>query len=547
MTQHSPLAGKPVPADKLVDLSALNAAYFAKVPDLSDPGQQVAFGTSGHRGSSLNSSFNEWHMLAITQATCDYRRQQGIDGPLFLGRDTHALSEPAFASVLEVLAANDVEVMIAGAEQFTPTPVISHAILGYNRGLSSGLADGIVVTPSHNPPESGGIKYNPCHGGPAESGVTRWIEVRANKLLHEGLKSVRRMPYEQALHSATTHHYDYLNSYVDDLDKVIDMQVIHDAGLKLGVDPMGGAGLSYWQRIAEHYQLDLNITNQQIDPQFGFMTLDWDGSIRMDPSSAFAMQALVELKDQFDVAFACDPDHDRHGIVTPTHGLLSPNYYLAVCIDYLFSHRPEWPSTAAVGKTVVSSRMIDRVATWRGRALHEMPVGFKWFAGGLLDSSFGFAGEESAGATFLRRDASVWTTDKDGVIAGLLAAEITARTGLNPGERYDQLTTEFGSPSFVRVEAPATRAQKKKLSSLMPEQIRAKTLAGEKITAIDSRAPGNNAPIGGIRVSADNGWFAARPSGTEELYKIYAESFLGEDHLQQIVSEAEAVVNESLA
>lgn len=547
MTQHSPLAGKPVPADKLVDLSALNAAYFAKVPDLSDPGQQVAFGTSGHRGSSLNSSFNEWHMLAITQATCDYRRQQGIDGPLFLGRDTHGLSEPAFASVLEVLAANDVEVMIAGAEQFTPTPVISHAILNYNWGLSSGLADGIVLTPSHNPPESGGIKYNPCHGGPAESGVTRWIEVRANELLHEGLKSVRRMPYEQALHCESTHHHDYLNSYVDDLDKVIDMQVIHDAGLKLGVDPMGGAGLSYWQRIAEHYQLDMNITNQQVDPQFGFMTLDWDGNIRMDPSSVFAMQALVELKDQFDVAVACDPDHDRHGIVTPTHGLLAPNHYLAVSIDYLFSHRPEWPSTAAVGKTVVSSRMIDRVAARRGRALHEMPVGFKWFAGGLHDSSLGFAGEESAGATFLRRDGKVWTTDKDGIVAGLLAAEITAHIGQNPGQYYERLTAEFGAPSFARVEAPATRAQKIKLSSLVAEQIRAETLAGEKITTIDSRAPGNNAPIGGIRVSTDKGWFAARPSGTEELYKIYAESFLGEDHLQQIVSEAEAVVNESLA
>ncbi|MBI3561990.1 MAG: alpha-D-glucose phosphate-specific phosphoglucomutase [Gammaproteobacteria bacterium] len=545
--QVHPLAGKPTPAALLVNVPRLITAYYSNVPDFTLAAQRVAFGTSGHRGSALDTSFNEWHVLAISQAICLYRKQQGIDGPLFLGIDTHALSEPAFASALQVLAANGVNVMIAAREEYTPTPAVSRAILVYNRGRVSGLADGIVITPSHNPPDNGGFKYNPPNGGPADTGVTHWIAAQANVFLENGLQGVQRMPFEKALRAATTHRYDYLESYVNDLANVIDMDVLRSANLTLGVDPLGGAGVHYWPRIAEFYRLNLAVVNDAVDPTFRFMSVDWDGRIRMDPSSSYAMQTLIGLKDRFDIAFACDTDHDRHGIVTRGSGLLPPNHYLAVAIDYLFQHRSRWRAQAAVGKTVVSSRIIDHVCARLGRKLYEVPVGFKWFVDGLFDGSLGFGGEESAGATFLRMDGSVWTTDKDGIIPALLAAEITARTGRDPGERYRELTREFGAPVYDRVEAPVTPAQKTLLAKLSPPQIRSTDLAGEKIQAILTHAPGNGAAIGGLKVATASGWFAARPSGTEDIYKIYAESFRGEDHLRRLVEEAQGIVNLAIA
>ena len=527
----------------LVNVPRLITAYYSNLPDPSVPAQRVAFGTSGHRGSAFENSFNEWHVLAISQAICDYRTQQGIDGPLFLGIDTHALSEPALTSALEVLAANGVEVMLADKDEYTPTPVISHAILCYNRDRAAGLADGIVITPSHNPPDSGGFKYNPPNGGPADKDITNWIEARANALLESKLKGVKRMSLEQARCVATTHRHDYLNAYVSDLVSVLDMDAIRGANLSLGVDPLGGAGVHYWGVIAERYGLNLTVVNAAVDPTFRFMTVDWDGQIRMDPSSSYAMQSLIGLKDQFDIAFACDPDHDRHGIVTKNAGLLPPNHYLAVAIDYLFQHRPGWRKDAAVGKTVVSSQMIDRVATRLGRTLVEVPVGFKWFVDGLHDGSLGFGGEESAGASFVRMDGSAWTTDKDGMVPALLSAEITARLGRDPGERYLELARELGESVYDRIEAPATPAQKQRLAQLSPQQVLSSELAGEKIQAILTHAPGNGAPIGGLKVVAESGWFAARPSGTEDIYKIYAESFRGADHLHRIQEEAQAIVS----
>jgi phosphoglucomutase len=541
------LAGKPAPPSLLVDVPRLVTAYYTGVPDPAVPAQRVAFGTSGHRGSSFPCSFNEGHVLAITQAICEYRARQAITGPLYLGLDTHALSTPAGATALEVLAANGVEVMVAAGEEYTPTPVISHAILAYNRGRKSGLADGIVLTPSHNPPTDGGYKYNPPTGGPADTTLTGWIGARANALLETRLAGVKRMPYERALRAATTHRHDYLDPYIGDLGAVVDLEVIRGAGLRLGVDPLGGAGVHYWARIAERHHLDLTVVSDTVDPTFRFMTVDWDGQIRMDPSSPFAMARLIGMKDRFDLSFACDTDHDRHGIVTPGDGLLPPNHYLAVAISGLFPHRPQWNPQAAVGKTVVSSAMIDRVAGKLGRKLFEVPVGFKWFVAGLLDGSLGFGGEESAGATFLRRDGSVWTTDKDGFIPCLLAAEITARSGSNPGELYRRLTREFGESFYDRVEAPATPAQKAALAKLSTGQIRQTDLAGEKITAKLTRAPGNDAPLGGLKVATAGGWFAARPSGTEDIYKIYAESFRDEAHLRQILAEARSVVSAALA
>ena len=543
----SPLAGKPAPPAMLVDVAALVAAYFSNVPDCSIPEQRVAFGTSGHRGSPLAFTFNEWHVLAITQAICDFRTWQGISGPLFLGIDTHALSLPACANALEVLAANGVEVMLAERDEYTPTPAISHAILTYNQVRSRGFSDGIVVTPSHNPPGSGGFKYNPPSGGPADAIVTGWIEARANEILKTGLKRLRRVPYKKALRSATTHRHDFLNTYVGDLGNVLDMNAIRGAELRLGVDPLGGAGVHYWAAIAERYGLDLTVVNQKVDPCFGFMTVDWDGQIRMDPSSPYAMQNLMGMKDRFDIAFACDTDHDRHGIVVPETGLLPSNHYLAVAIHYLFQHRPNWSKQAAVGKSVVSTRMIDRVAARLRRKLVEVPVGFKWYAEGLYDGSLGFGGEESAGATFLRLDGKVWTTDKDGIAAALLSAEITARMGRDPGQLYRELEHEFGECHADRVESPATPEQKRILSRLSPQQITSKELAGERIVSILSHAPGNGAPIGGLKVITENGWFAARPSGTEDLYKIYAESFRGEQHLRCITNEAQTIVDKALA
>lgn len=542
----SPLAGKPATPAVLVDVSKLVTAYYTDVPDVSVPEQRVKFGTSGHRGSAFKNTFNEWHVLAISQAICQYRMQQGIDGPLFLGIDTHALSEPAFTSVLEALAANGVDVMLADKGEYTPTPVISHAILTYNRGRVNGLADGIVVTPSHNPPDSGGFKYNSPSGGPADTSVTGCIEARANVLLQDGLKGVKRMPFEQALRAATTHRHDYLNAYVRDLGNVLDIEAIRNANISMGVDPLGGAGVHYWGPIAERYGLNLTVVNDAVDPTFRFMTVDWDGQIRMDPSSPYAMQGLIDLKDRFDIAFACDTDHDRHGIVTRSAGLLPSNHYLSVAISYLFQHRPKWSKDAAVGKTVVSSQMIDYVTAKLGRKLYEVPVGFKWFVDGLLDGSLGFGGEESAGASFLRRDGSVWTTDKDGIVSALLSAEITARMGRDPGEIYRELTREFGEPAYDRVEVPATPAQKVMLSKLSPQQVQITQLGGEKIDRVLDCAPGNDAPIGGIKVVSASGWFAARPSGTEDIYKIYAESFLGEDHLRGLLSEAQAIVNLAL-
>ena len=540
------MAGKPATPAMLVNVPRLITAYYSNLPDAEIPAQRVAFGTSGHRGSAFETSFNEWHVLAITQAICDYRKRQGISGPLFLGIDTHALSEPACASALEVLAANGVDVMIADKDEYTPTPVISHAILAYNHGRKTGLADGIVITPSHNPPDNGGFKYNPPNGGPADKDVTGWIEAQANAFLKSGLKGVQRISFQKALHATTTHKHDYLNTYVSDLGNVIDMDAIRGANIRMGVDPLGGAGVHYWQPIAERYGLNLAVVNEAVDPTFRFMTVDWDGQIRMDPSSSYAMQSLIGLKDRYDIAFACDTDHDRHGIVTKNAGLLPPNHYLAAAIFYLFQHRPKWRKDAAVGKTVVSSQMIDRVTAKLGRKLYEVPVGFKWFVDGLLDGSLAFGGEESAGASFARLDGSVWTTDKDGIVPALLSAEITARMGRDPGEIYRDLAREFGEPVYDRVEAPATPEQKQLLAKLSPQQIKSTQLAGEKIQSILTRAPGNDAPIGGLKVIAESGWFAARPSGTEDIYKIYAESFRGEDHLRRILEEAQAIVSDAL-
>ena len=538
----SPFAGTPADAASLVNVPNLITAYYAERPDPSVPAERVAFGTSGHRGSSFNRAFNERHILAISQAICLYRKQQSIDGPLFLGIDTHALSVPALTSALEVMAANEVEVMIAQGDEYTPTPVLSHAILTYNRGRKSGLADGIVITPSHNPPHDGGFKYNPPNGGPAAGSITGWIEARANELLESGLSGVKRVPYEKALHAATTHRHDYLDAYISDLANVIDMEAIRGSKISLGVDPLGGAGVHYWSPIAERYGLNLTVVSDAVDPTFRFMTRDWDGQIRMDPSSPYAMRRLIGLKDRFEVAFACDTDHDRHGIVTRSAGLLPPNHYLSVAILYLFRHRPKWSASAAVGKTVVSSQMIDRVTAKLGRKLYEVPVGFKWFVDGLLDGSLGFGGEESAGASFIRMDGGVWTTDKDGIVPALLSAEITARMNRDPGELYRDLVREFGESFYDRVEAPATPAQKEMLGRLSPQQVSSADLAGEKIQAILTNAPGNDASIGGLKVVAKSGWFAARPSGTEDIYKIYAESFRNADHLRRIEEEAQAIV-----
>ena len=543
----SPLAGKLLPQELLVDLPQLERAYYNNKPDVRIPEQRVTFGTSGHRGSSLANSFNENHVLAISQAICDYRKQAGINGPLFLGIDTHALSEPAQISAVEVLAANGVEIMLAKGGEYTPTPAISHAILTYNRGRTEGLADGIVITPSHNPPDNGGFKYNPPNGGPADSDITNWMQARANELLENDSRDVKRMDYHQAMKASSTHHHDYIHHYVSDLINVIDMEAIRGANVHMGADPLGGAGVSYWKAIADHYQLNLKVLNTSVDKTFSFMTADWDGKIRMDPSSSFTMQSMVSRRHEFDVAFACDADHDRHGIVAPSVGLLPPNHYLAVAIDYLFQNRPQWNANTAIGKTVVSSAMIDRVSEKLGRRLHEVPVGFKWFAPGLFDGSLGFGGEESAGASFLRIDGSVWTTDKDGIIPSLLAAEIKAKTGRDPGECYKQLADQFGYAAESRVEAPANTTQKKALSKLSPEQITSTELAGDKIEKILTHAPGNNAAIGGIKVISKSGWFAARPSGTEEIYKIYAESFKGKDHLKLLISEAQAIVDKAIS
>ncbi|MCF5710344.1 alpha-D-glucose phosphate-specific phosphoglucomutase [Pseudomonas syringae] len=543
----SPFAGKLAPAQLLVDIPRLVTAYYTGQPDASVATQRVSFGTSGHRGTSFELSFNEWHVLAISQAICLYRQAKGIDGPLFLGADTHALSTPAAATALEVLAANGVQVMISQGDEYTPTPAVSHAIICYNRGRTSGLADGIVITPSHNPPQSGGFKYNPPNGGPADSDVTKWIENKANELLAEKVLGVSRMSHEKALRADTTHRHDYVNTYVADLKSVIDMDAIRDAGLRLGVDPLGGAGVNYWTAIGEHYGLNLDVVNPFVDPTFRFMSVDWDGQIRMDPSSSHAMQSLIGLKDRYQVAFACDPDHDRHGIVTPTGGLMTPNSYLAVSIDYLFQNRPQWRADAAVGKTVVSSGMIDRVAARLGRRLYEVPVGFKYFADGLFEGSLGFGGEESAGASFLRRDGAVWTTDKDGLIPALLAAEITARTGRDPSEHYQTMTEQLGKPYSTRVDAKANPQQKALLSKLSPEQVTSTELAGESIQNVLSNAPGNDQAFGGVKVMTENGWFAARPSGTEDIYKIYAESFVGEDHLKRLVEEAQVLVDSAIS
>jgi phosphoglucomutase len=543
----SPLAGKPAPAGILVNVPRLVTAYYTGVPDPKVPAQRVAFGTSGHRGSSFNLAFNEWHILAITQAICLYRKSKNIVGPLYLGIDTHALSVPACATALEVLAANGVVVMLAEGDEYTPTPVISHAILTYNHGRTTGLADGIVITPSHNPPHDGGFKYNPPNGGPAGTFVTGWIEAKANELLEARLSGVKRIPYAQALRARTTHRHDYVTAYVNDLGNVIDMDIIRGAKLHLGVDPLGGAGVHYWERIAEYHELGLTVVSEVVDPTFSFMTVDWDGQIRMDPSSPYAMQRLIGMKDQFDLSFACDTDHDRHGIVTKSEGLLPPNHDLCVAISYLFPNRPKWSKSAAVGKTIVSSQMIDRITAKVDRKLFEVPVGFKWFVEGLLDGSLGFVGEESAGSVFLRLDGTVWTTDKDGIVPCLLAAEITARTGCDPANIYRTFKGEFGESFYERVDSPATPEQKICLANLLPGQVTNTELAGEKILTMLSRAPGNDAPIGGLKVVAKSGWFAARPSGTENIYKIYAESFQSADHLRRIQEEAQIIVNKVIA
>ena len=542
-----PNAGKPAQPSMLVNVPRLITAYYTGRPDLAVRAQRVAFGTSGHRGSSFALSFNEAHILAITQAICQYRKQEGITGPLFLAMDTHALSDPAWVSALEVLAANGVDTMIDSAGGYTPTPALSHAILTYNRGRADGLADGIVITPSHNPPEDGGFKYNPPNGGPADTGATRRIEDRANELLEGGLRKILRMPYEGARKVSTTHRHDYVSAYVNDLASVLDMDAIRGAHLNVGVDPLGGAGVAYWGRISERYGVPLTVLNDTVDPTFRFMSVDWDGKIRMDCSSPYAMAGLIALKDRFDVAFGCDTDHDRHGVVTRSAGLLNPNHYLAVAISFLFQHRPGWPAGAAVGKTLVSSSMIDRVAASLKLKMVEVPVGFKWMVDGLGSGAFGFGGEESAGASFLRRDGAVWTTDKDGIIMGLLAAEILARTGRDPGEIYRELTEKFGAPVYERIDAPATPEQKAVLLKLSPAQLHASEFAGEKIEAMLTTAPGNGAPIGGLKVVTANGWFAARPSGTESVYKLYAESFLGEGHLRRIQKEARELIAQTFA
>jgi phosphoglucomutase len=546
-TRLDPRAGQPATAGDLVDIPRLITAYYSERPDPSIGAQRVAFGTSGHRGISTELSFNEWHVLAISQSICEYRRLQNIGGPLFIGFDTHALSAPAFASALEVLAANEVNAMIAADDEYTPTPAISHAILNFNRGRAGGLADGIVITPSHNPPDSGGFKYNPTNGGPADSQITAWMEARANELLQNGLRDVKRVGFAAARRAATTHYYDYVNSYVGELGEIIDMDAVRDSKVRMGVDPLGGAGVHYWARIAERYNLDLTVVNEEVDPTFRFMSLDWDGKIRMDPSSGYAMQKLIALKDRFDIAFACDTDHDRHGIVTASSGLLPANHYLAVAIDYLFRHRPRWSLDAGVGKTVVSSAMIDRVAASLGRRLHEVPVGFKWFVTGLLEGTLGFGGEESAGASFSRIDGRAWSTDKDGMAPALLAAEITARTGRDPGEHYRALTRDLGECFADRVDAPASPEQKKKLSKLDRSQVKITDLGGEPIEQILTHAPANDAPIGGVKVISPGGWFAARPSGTENIYKIYGESFRDAAHLRRILGEAQMIVDAALA
>jgi phosphoglucomutase len=543
----SPLAGQPAPADVLIDPDKLRAEYYARRPDSSDPAQRVSFGTSGHRGSALRGSFNEFHVLSITQAICDYRKRAAIGGPLYIARDTHALSEPAMRSALEVLAANGVQTMIDREEGYTPTPVLSYAILTHNRARPGQQADGIVITPSHNPPEDGGFKYNPPHGGPADTEVTRWIEERANALLSSSLQGVARISYEAARGAPTMHRHDYMGSYVADLDAVVDMEAIRSARLNIGVDPLGGASVAYWRPIAERYGLTLQVVNETVDPTFRFMTLDWDGKIRMDCSSPYAMARLIALRGRFDIAFANDTDADRHGIVTRTAGLMPPNHYLAAAIAYLFAYRPRWRADAAVGKTVVSSAIIDRVANKVGRRLYEVPVGFKWYVPGLLDGSLGFGGEESAGASFLRRDGRVWTTDKDGIILNLLAAEITARTGRDPSQLYEELTQELGAPVFERIDTPATKEEKAALLKLSPADIRTSELAGDAIREMLVNAPGNGAAIGGLKVITANGWFAARPSGTEDIYKLYAESFRGREHLQCIQREARALINTALA
>ena len=540
-------AGKPADPSILVNVPKLVTAYYSLQPDPNDAKQRVVFGTSGHRGSAFDGAFNEWHILAIAQAICNYRKLQEIDGPLFLGMDTHALSEPAFASALEVLAANEVDVLLSEGTAYTPTPAVSHAILRYNRGRETGFADGIVITPSHNPPDDGGFKYDPPHGGPADSHVTSWIESRANEFLRGQLVGVKRIRFAQALGAPTTRRYDFLHTYVGDLESVIDMAAIRDAKLALGVDPLGGAGIDYWPPIAERYGLDLSIVNETVDPTFRFMTVDWDGKIRMDPSSPYAMRRLIGLKDKFDIAFASDTDHDRHGIVTKGSGLLPPNHYLSVCIHYLFGNRKDWGNEVAVGKTVVSSSMIDRICERLKRRLYEVPVGFKWFVEGLLGGRLGFAGEESAGASFLSRDGGAWATDKDGIIPCLLAAEITARLGKDPGEIYRDLARDLGDPVYERMEAPATAEQKAALERLSPSDIHVTEVAGEKVQQILTTAPGDRNPIGGVKVIAKNGWFAVRPSGTEDICKIYAESFLGQDHLRRIVEEAQTIVSETLA
>jgi phosphoglucomutase len=542
----TPLAGKPADPSILIDVPKLVAAYYTGRPDPSLSAQRVAFGTSGHRGCSLDNAFNEAHILAITQAICLYRKQQGIDGPLYIGFDTHALSEPAFKSALEVLAGNGIDVMVDAGNSYTPTPVISHAILSYNRGRKRSLADGIVITPSHNPPRFGGFKYDPPHGGPADTQVTGWIQEQSNAFIANDLHGVVRMPLERARTASTTHHHEYLNFYVNDLSTVVDMQAIRNSKVRIGVDPLGGASVAYWDAIGDRYGLNLEVVNHTVDPTFRFMTVDWDGQIRMDPSSVYAMARMVGLKDRFDVAFACDTDADRHGIVSHSQGLLDPNHYLAVAISYLFANRPQWSKAVAVGKTIVSSSMIDKVAVHLNRRLIEVPVGFKWFVENLIDGTVGFCGEESSGATFLRRDGSVWTTDKDGLVPNLLAAEITARTGSDPGEHYRRLTVEFGDPQYERVDAPATPKQKAKLERLSPEAVRVSKLAGETITGKLSKAPGNNAPIGGLKVISASGWFAARPSGTESIYKIYAESFKDRADLEAILREAQEIVNNAL-
>jgi phosphoglucomutase len=542
----SPLAGKPADQSLLINVPRLVTAYYTGQPDPSVPAQRVVFGTSGHRGSALDNAFNEAHILAITQAICLYRKQQSIDGPLYIGIDTHALSEPAFASALEVLAANSVDVMVDANNGYTPTPVISHAILNYNRGRQRGLGDGIVITPSHNPPRYGGFKYNPPHGGPADSEVTDWIEQKANAFIADGLRGVARVPFERARSASTVRPYQYLDSYVNDLPSVIDLEVIRESKVRIGVDPLGGASVAYWDAIGDRHGLNLEVVNHVIDPTFRFMTVDWDGQIRMDPSSVYAMASMVSLKERFDVAFACDTDADRHGIVSRSHGLLDPNHYLSVAISYLFANRPQWSQAVAVGKTVVSSSMIDRVVKRLGRRLFEVPVGFKWFVKGLIDGSLGFGGEESSGATFLRHDGTVWTTDKDGLVPNLLAAEITARTGKDPGEHYQEMTAEFGTPYYTRIDAPATPEQKARLARLSPEAVVIARLGGEPIRGKLTRAPGDGAPIGGLKVVTDSGWFAARPSGTENIYKVYAESFKDQGHLDAIVSEAQEIVNDAL-